>query len=279
MSNISIFSFSEETTKKIYYEYIKECLVIFQNIYKEIISFIVKNAKNDENILLDESILNIQSWADILNRNTISLGEFIGSTSSLIMNYNIEPESWREDMYVEISEKSFFSSSFTVEFVLDFPKENYHLIIINDRGVIYNHAIESNNEADIHTITLMKGIRLAFTNRLIEIIREDISIRSKGSCEVFAPTFLGQTLNETNQGTQFFIPRLPFNPNHIYLTRLSWVLSILNSIDTLIKKTYFFAISYITVDTETPTETPTESVLKNYARSNDITNSTFLFAP
>ena len=234
--------------------------------------------KSEENILLNESVLNIESWANILNKNTISVGEFIGS-SSWTLSYNIEPESWREDMYVEISEKIFFSSSFIVEFVLDFPKENYHLICINDRGVLYNHAIESNNENEVHTITLMKGIRIAFTNRIIDIIYEDRKNRAKGSIEVYAPAFLSTTVGEKNQGTQFFIPRLPFNPNHIYLTRLSWVLSVLNSIDTLIKKTYFFAVSYITANQEETTTTTVNSVLKNYTPSKDISNSTFLFSP
>ena len=263
------FSLSDETTKKIYHEYIKESLIIFQNIYKVLLGYI----KNDEHIKdkLKDTTLNIQSWAATLNKNTNSLGEFI-ATSPWNMSYVIEPESWREDLYVEITEKNFFSSSFIIEIVPDFPKENFHLISLNDRGVIFSHAIETTQPNTVHTISLMKGVRLAFTNNLVDIIKSENNF--KGTIEVFAPSFLG-----TNQ---FFIPRLPFNPkNSIHLTQLTWVLSVLNSIDTLMKKTYFFSISYIEVETNSTPNTNNAthlSLLRKYIPLS--TNySSFMFAP
>ena len=265
------FSLSDETTKKIYHEYIKESLIIFQNIYKEVLGYIKNEEFTDSE--LKDSTLNIQSWAGTLNKNTNSLGEFI-ATSSWNMSYVIEPESWREDLYVEITEKNFFSSSFIIEIVPDFPRENFHLISLNDRGVIFSHAIETTQPNTIHTISLMKGVRLAFTNRLIDIIKTENNF--KGTIEVFAPSFLG-----TN--TQFFIPRLPFEPHSIHLTQLTWILSVLNSIDTLMKKTYFFSVSYIDVETNSTPNTNNVSQHLSFVRKHipytSTNHSSFMFAP
>jgi hypothetical protein len=284
MSNLSFLLFSENTTKKIYYEYVKESLVIFQNIYEEILSFVFKNLHNDENISLDKSTSNIQSWADLLHTNTNSVGDFMGVTS-WEMNYTIDPEIWRQDLYIDISRKRFFTSSFFIEFHLDFPKTNHHMISINDRGVVVNHVffIDENDISEVHTITFTPGIQIAFTNEIINIIRNDISNNSKGTIQIFAPNFFMLENSKIDQINQYFIPLLPFNPKQIYLNRISWIISVLNNIDILIKRTYFFSLSYVTSETKDSDSTNNTSeknnlVSKYYTPSN-IQSSTFMFSP
>jgi len=288
MSNLSFLLFSENTTKKIYYEYVKESLVIFQNIYKEVLSFVLKNLHSSDKISLDKSTSNIQSWADLLHTNTNSVGDFMGVTS-WEMNYTIDPEIWRQDLYIDISRKRFFTSSFFIEFHLDFPKINTHMVSINERGVVVNHVFFADDDdmSEVRTIKVAPGIQIAFTNEIINIIRNDIPNNSKGKIQIFAPNFFILENSKTDQINQYFIPLLPFNPKQIYLNRISWIISVLNNIDILIKKTYFFSLSYVISDTKDSvasdstnnTKENNSSLVSKYYTPSNIQSSTFMFSP
>ena len=57
---------------------------------------------------------------------------------------------------------------------IKYLNNNWQTILPYNSQTKLRELRESNNDGDVHTITLMKGIRLAFTNRLIDIIKEVI---------------------------------------------------------------------------------------------------------
>jgi hypothetical protein len=253
----------------IYFDYIKETLFLYTKLYKELLAFSTETEEGSEK-KTDEDFENssdlIKSIVSTFNKHTLVAGEFLGK-NNWAMNHSVFPFSWNQHVTIEIQKKQIMFLKFDIDFFIDFPRENFFMISVNEKGAVSNFIFLYNvEETHVHDMILSPGIKISFSDKVLDIIREENE--TKGSLEISSPEFF--------VSPEFFIPRLSFNSLQMFLDNISWTNLVLNSIDVVLKKCHFYLLSYSSNDNSSHLD---NNQCPKYYKPSHIQTSNFLFDP